>query len=79
MTTRMKILDHDNRRVIELQRGDIVRVGDYYAIVDGFFRDSRGGKHVRVGFPSDPFALRRWARRNPRRVKDLGEVLQIAD
>jgi hypothetical protein len=34
---------------------------------------------VRVGFPSDPFALRRWARRNPRRVKDLGEVLQIAD
>ena len=69
--TRIKILDHANRRVIELARGDIVRVGDYYAVVDGFFSDSAGRKNIRVGFPGEPAALQRWAQRNPHRVKDL--------
>ena len=68
---RIKLLDHANRRVIEVRRGDVVRMNDAFMLVDGFYKNERGVMCVRVGFPESPQALQTWAKRNPHRVKDL--------
>lgn len=71
MTSRIKLLDHANRRVIELRRGDVVRMNDSFMLVDGFYKNERGIMCIRVGFPANPQALQTWAKRNPHKVKDV--------
>lgn len=68
--------------VIRYRRGDIVKIGSHYAIIDGFFRNTRGHRCIRLGLPIDPrkaTQLQQWGKNNPHRVKLLEAGHYIGD